>query len=291
MMQATQHYLTQRDFGKTMGAVLALHLVALVIYALWPQNAVEEIPVRSLNIKLGTPNAPMRPQLDASSGSVPLPPLEPVTLADTSVKANVSQKKEVTPPPERNVDGKEFRSFSAFVADKSKDRPKTPPAPSKPNSGAIPAKTELPDIKPPSSLSDSAPKQYVRANRMDEGAGGQGESAGQSQTGAGDPTGDVDAEAVMLRYEQKISAWLQRHKTYPSMARQLGQHGTPIVRIRIDRQGNVKFSSIDQSSGYQMIDRAALDMVKRANPLPAAPSEYPGGALLEFKIPVQFKLN
>jgi TonB family protein len=278
------HYLTQRDFGMTMFAVLGLHILAVTIYALWPRDAVEEIPVRTLNIKLGADMGALNASPSAG-GSVPLPALEPVELADTSVKTTVSQKNTVAPPPQKAADGGTFRSFGSFVADKTKEREKKeeakkPVVQTKQQAASVPAKTELPDIQLPAALS-GAPRQYVRANEAGDGEASQGSPSGAP----------VDEETIMLRYEQKISAWLQRHKTYPSMARQLGQHGTPVIRIRIDRQGNVKFSSIDQSSGYQMIDRAALDMVKRANPLPTAPKEYPGGALLEFRIPVQFKLN
>lgn len=282
--ETLHHYLSERDFGLTMLAVLGLHILAFGVYAMWPRTTVEEIPVRTLNIRLGIESDAMAAKVDPKTGSVPLPSLESVALDDTSVKTNVSQKKNVSPPTPKAANGASFRSFTEFVADKSKERAANKAVPKQKT--RVPAKTSLPEIKPPKQAekkpetNTGTPRQYVRAH-----------SEVSAPVTSGNPAGATDTESIMLRYEQKISAWLQRHKTYPSIARQLGQHGTPIVRIRIDRQGNVKFSSIDQSTGYQMIDRAALDMVKRANPLPAAPAGYPGGKLLEFKIPVTFKLH
>jgi TonB family C-terminal domain len=98
-------------------------------------------------------------------------------------------------------------------------------------------------------------------------------------------------EAIRARYEQKISGWLQRHKVYPKEAKELKQEGKPVLRVRLDRGGQVTFFAIEKSTGFQILDRAALDMVNRANPFPAPPPDYPGNGVLEFLIPVQFKLN
>lgn len=148
------------------------------------------------------------------------------------------------------------------------------------------------------------PTQYVRTNTSSEGipTGGTvrstprqapahpAETSGAEQNaGAGDRK--VDAAAIRARYEQTISNWIARHKVYPAGALLLGQHGKVIIRLRIDRQGNVKYSGVEKSSGYKLIDRAAIDMVRRANPVPPVPTNYPAGSLLEFLIPASFDLQ
>lgn len=97
----------------------------------------------------------------------------------------------------------------------------------------------------------------------------------------------ASADEVRTRYEQDISGWIQRHKYYPPEAG--GREGRAVVRVRIDRAGNVRYYAIEQSSGVPTLDEAALDMIRRANPVPAVPTLYPGGNLVEFLIPITFR--
>lgn len=101
----------------------------------------------------------------------------------------------------------------------------------------------------------------------------------------------VKNSAAVLRYEQTISLWVQKFKLYPEEARKQGMEGETVVRVRIDRQGNVRHYILERSTGHSELDRAAIDMIRRANPVPAVPADYPAGELLEFLIPVNFRLQ
>lgn len=94
-------------------------------------------------------------------------------------------------------------------------------------------------------------------------------------------------QEIRMRYEQEISAWIERHKIYPAAA--AGRSGKSIVRIRIDRMGYVRYFAIEASSRNVVLDAAAIDMIRRANPVPAVPVNYPAGALIEFLIPITFR--
>ena len=120
---------------------------------------------------------------------------------------------------------------------------------------------------------------------------GQGTGQGSAKTAAAPTAGEKAQNEARKRYELTISQWIAKHKVYPAGALLLGQHGKVVIRLRIDRAGNVKYSAIEQSSGFKLIDRAALDMVARANPVPAVPSDYPPGNLLEFLVPASFDLQ
>lgn len=123
------------------------------------------------------------------------------------------------------------------------------------------------------------PQQYVREV---------GAAPAQPQPQLGSGTGnDAAMQAIRARYEQQISAWVQQHKLYPMDAN--GREGRAIVRVRIDRAGTVRYYAIEQSAGMQALDAAALDMIRRANPMPAVPADYPEGNLVEFLIPISFK--
>lgn len=121
---------------------------------------------------------------------------------------------------------------------------------------------------------------------------------GTGNTGFGVPEGALggvgvensitpgSAEAIRARYEQEISVWIERHKLYPADAGRAS--GRVVLRVRVDRQGYVRYYAIEQSSNNPALDRAAIEMIRRANPVPAAPINYPSDTLIEFLIPIQF---
>jgi len=94
-------------------------------------------------------------------------------------------------------------------------------------------------------------------------------------------------QAIRERYEQQISTWIERHKRYPVGAD--GRAGRVVIRMRIDRAGAVRYYALEQSSGVAVIDATAVDMIRRANPVPAVPANYPAGNLIEFLIPITFQ--
>lgn len=105
----------------------------------------------------------------------------------------------------------------------------------------------------------------------------------------GSKNGVRDAE-IMSRYTQMISLWIQKFKIYPEEARAKGLKGSTVVRIRIDRRGNIHYYALERSTGIELLDRAAIDMIRRANPVPSVPNDYPAGESFEFLIPVNFSL-
>ena len=94
-------------------------------------------------------------------------------------------------------------------------------------------------------------------------------------------------EQMMTRYEQMLSAWVDRYKVYPAEAQARGLEGRVLLRIRIDRAGNVKFIVIQKSS-HPLLDRAVTQAARKSSPVPKVPSDYPGGQLLEFIIAIDF---
>ncbi len=95
--------------------------------------------------------------------------------------------------------------------------------------------------------------------------------------------------ADSMRYETLVSAWLERHKRYPRRARRLRIEGEGWLRIRLDRDGRVLRMVLEQSTGNRLLDRAALEMIRRANPFPSFP-EQDSRQEREFLVPVAFQL-
>ncbi len=87
-----------------------------------------------------------------------------------------------------------------------------------------------------------------------------------------------------------LLAHLERHKHYPAIARQRRQQGVVEVQFNMDRAGKVLASAVTGSSGFVLLDRSALEMVNRAQPLPPPPAEI-SGKVLTIAVPVEFSFR
>lgn len=87
-------------------------------------------------------------------------------------------------------------------------------------------------------------------------------------------------------WEAQLLAHLQRYRRFPARARAARQEGTVYVEFRMDRVGSVLSASVRKSSGFPTLDMAALDTLKRAQPLPAIPDDRPN--VLELTIPIEY---
>ena len=90
-------------------------------------------------------------------------------------------------------------------------------------------------------------------------------------------------------YFSLLIAWLNQHKDYPPSVKKKKQQGTVVLAFSIDRSGTVLTSRVQESSGYPLLDQAALDMLARANPLPAMPDSMPRQSL-RLAVPIEYSL-
>jgi protein TonB len=147
-----------------------------------------------------------------------------------------------------------------------------------------------------------------RATQSSVEASAETESGGQPGTGiqtaaapeadAGSPVprsgqaGLESATAAMARvkYEQVLAAWIERHKYYPLIARRRGLQGTSSLKIALRRDGSIATSRLALTSRHEVLDDAALDIVRRSAPFPAVPENVRGDTF-EFAVPIRFTLE
>ena len=96
--------------------------------------------------------------------------------------------------------------------------------------------------------------------------------------------------AARTNWEGQLMGRLERYKRYPSVAREERQEGVVYLRFTIDRAGRVLSAQIAKSSGIAALDEEVSELIQRAQPLPAPPSEVPG-AQITITLPVQFALR
>lgn len=103
------------------------------------------------------------------------------------------------------------------------------------------------------------------------------------------PPADFQAGAASDQWEARLMARLERYRYYPAAARSRRQQGTAWVMASIDREGRLLALRLEQSSGQPMLDDAALQTFRRAQPLPPIPDELK--APQELVVPVEYYLR
>lgn len=97
-------------------------------------------------------------------------------------------------------------------------------------------------------------------------------------------------QAAQQTYFNLLARTLAEKKRYPGISRRRGEQGVVQLFFVITRDGKIRESRIDASSGYQRLDRAVMQMLEKAQPLPAFPEEMLQQQL-EVKVPIAFELS
>ena len=95
---------------------------------------------------------------------------------------------------------------------------------------------------------------------------------------------------ILAGYGSSVSRLLARHREYPRVALMRGWEGTVTMRLRVAPGGRLIEARVEGSSGHQVLDAQALDMVKRVPELPQPPESLRGREFAVL-VPVVFRLE
>ena len=76
---------------------------------------------------------------------------------------------------------------------------------------------------------------------------------------------------------------------YPPLSKRMGEQGQVVVRVRIEANGSASQAEIQRSSGFDRLDQAALQTVKRWRYVPGKRAGVPEA--MWFNIPIRFVLD
>ena len=96
------------------------------------------------------------------------------------------------------------------------------------------------------------------------------------------------AQRIRATWQKELMAHLDKHKRYPS--ERVLKGAEIMVGFVLDRMGHVLSTSIVKGSGDPAFDAAALDMVRRSDPVPQPPPLVADEGL-SFTLPVIFKVK
>ncbi len=126
-------------------------------------------------------------------------------------------------------------------------------------------------------------------NGSDEGGAAQGSSGGGNQAGGNDgnggsgngKSGRISPPGILSRFEPN----------YPETARNAGQEGTVVVKIRIAENGIPSNVSVIRSSGFSALDGAAVTAVRKWRFVPAKRLDSGQAIACHTTLPVIFRLH
>ncbi len=89
----------------------------------------------------------------------------------------------------------------------------------------------------------------------------------------------------MSAFQRILLSHIARFRQYPVGAK-TGQHGVTQLVFAMRRNGSVSEVWIRETSGSRLLDDAAADIIRRAQPLPAIPADLPDQ--LTIRLPISF---
>jgi protein TonB len=107
------------------------------------------------------------------------------------------------------------------------------------------------------------------------------------------PTLDLDVTTnseALRRFLTTVRRKIESEKKYPVIARNTGIEGRVGVIISILKDGQLEKAEVLESSGYEVLDKAALGSVRNASPFPAIPKESKRDKL-ELRVYLVFELS
>jgi len=101
-----------------------------------------------------------------------------------------------------------------------------------------------------------------------------------------DPSRDLDGKTRYLKENfSYIRDAIKKRINYPKIAQQMGWEGKVVVSFIVCADGYAKDIKIKEGSGVEMLDRNAIETVKKASPFPKPPIEA------QLLIPIKYNLN
>ena len=210
--------------------------------------------------------------------AIPKPEVDPVKLPEVLIVALMAAPEppaiapaEPTPPPPEPVKPKPtpkpiIKPVDTPKASSNAPPPELPPPSTqtevitlspKPEAAALPLPT--PAITPPEPVKPAAPS-------------------------------PADMTAALNSYNSLLWGRIAKYKLYPKIAQMRGWQGEVIIELLLDGNGKLKSKKIISGSGYDVLDKQALDMIEKAAPFPAPPEALRSSSF-SITVPIPFKLE
>lgn len=217
------------------------------------------------------------------AGSADAEPVEPMPAAKAEL-VETKQVEKAEPAKSASVEAQTLQAEprkaeakQAKPAEKKAAAAKQKPEPKEAEPGK---KATATSADKPKSSAGSGGKNQADAKR------GQN-SSGQSASSGGGGKSSAAGNAAVSNYPGKVAAKLRRALRYPAEAKRQKLRGVVQVSFVVSASGGVGSIRLAASSGSPVLDKAALEAVRRAAPFPAIPANA-GRSSWRFSVPLAF---
>ncbi|MFL6611849.1 MAG: energy transducer TonB [Pseudomonas sp.] len=97
--------------------------------------------------------------------------------------------------------------------------------------------------------------------------------------------------AAKASWQGTLLAHLGKYTKYPASAQARGKEGMNRLRFVVDAEGNVLSFELVGKSGNADLDRATLEMIRRAQPLPKPPADLLTNGTVELTAPFLYSID
>ncbi|MGH8440946.1 MAG: energy transducer TonB, partial [Pseudomonas sp.] len=92
-------------------------------------------------------------------------------------------------------------------------------------------------------------------------------------------------------WQSDLLRHLAKYKRYPENARRMRMEGINRLRFVVDGEGKILSYTLAGGSGSAALDRATLEMIRRAQPVPPPPKELLNNGSIEVIAPFVYSLD
>lgn len=276
-------------------ASLVIHAGIVAALVGGPETPPEPLPVITLELAPGPPGskaARAGKHVDdarARTGEETATPAPPKPVATAKRVPPVNPKAEtVTPPANDRVAERKKPDATATPVDPPRTAKAAPPPEPKATPQPATTKPATTNRTKPPAAKRRVPRRVAKATPR--------RRPPPSDTDAGKrPAKGRQVAALPGRKKSftppryGVGGGVNRPPAYPRRARRLGWEGRVVLRVRVDARGRVKTVNLGRSSGYDILDRAALAAVRGWRFSPATRGATPVAAWVE--VPIRFRLT
>lgn len=103
---------------------------------------------------------------------------------------------------------------------------------------------------------------------------------------------DQIIDDLAIQYKLQLSAWLQKYKRYPLIAKKRRYEGMVKVKFFIDDRGHLLEYEITEPSRHKSLNDAVVKMLQKASPMPEVPQALRNRqGIYEYQVPILFELK
>jgi protein TonB len=191
--------------------------------------------------------------------------------------------------PENSI-GASGRTLLLSVSDRSGESVSQPPAATENEMEVV---ADAPALQPQATqpvITDTAPAKQRPADQPVAQA--QPETAVENRS---DKSQSMQASSTTISREQQkqhlrasVMAFITGQLNYPAIARHKGWQGVVKLQLLIESDGHISDLQIEQTSGYALLDKAALSSLQLAHVPDAA--QWLDGKAVSIVVPVEYRL-